>query len=154
MADYFTQFSCIFDVGSAENATQAHQLREDFAEQLEENENASIGFDMEYDCDQKTGALWIYSDDGNGDPEHVISFVKLCAEAFSLQGRWGFVWGLTCSKPRLDGFGGGAQVIDLGRRESLEWMGCQHWLAARTAPDAADSMPGVFDAAAGQGGPS
>ena len=154
MSDYFTQFSCIFDVGSAENASRAHLIREDLAEQLEENENASIGFDMDHDCDPKTGALWIYSDDGNGDPEHVISFVKLCAEAFNLQGRWGFVWGLTCSKPRLDGFGGGAQLIDLGRRESLEWMDCRHWLAARTAPDAADSMPGVLDASAGRGGPS
>ncbi len=154
MADYFTQFSCIFDVGTAENATRAHQIHDDLAEQLEEHENASIGFDMDYDRDPKTGALWIYSDDGDGDPEHVMTFVKLCAEAFNLQGRWGFVWSQTCSRPRLDGFGGGAQVIDLSRRESLEWVDCQHWVAERTAPDAADSTPGILDVAAGQGGPS
>ena len=50
--------------------------------------------------------------------------------AFDLTGRWGFIWALTCSKPRLDGFGGGAQLIDLGERRSLAWLDCEHWLAS------------------------
>jgi hypothetical protein len=40
---------------------------------------------------------------------------------------------MTCSKPRLDGFGGGAQLIDLGKRQSVAWVDCEHWLAQHLA---------------------
>ena len=47
-------------------------------------------------------------DDVTGDPERLIQFVKRCAAEFGLTGRWGFQYANTCSRPRLDGFGGGA----------------------------------------------
>ena len=43
---------------------------------------------------------------------------------------WGFTYALTCSRPRLDAFGGGAHVIDLGARKSIGWTSTQEWLAA------------------------
>ena len=135
MADYHTQFSCIFDVGSAGNAARARDIYDELAERLEDDESSCIGFEMQGDPDSGSGALWVHSDDGNGDPEHVIAFVKLCAEAFDLQGRWGFWWGLSCSKPRLDGFGGGGHVIDLRRRETLAWVDCEHWVAEQLVAD-------------------
>ena len=70
------------------------------------------------------------------EPEHVIAFVLGCAEAFDLRGRWGFRWALTCSRPRLDGFGGGAQLLDLGARRSLAWIDCEHWVLAGLDPEA------------------
>ena len=133
MADYFTQFSCMFDVGSAENAARAEAIRREQAEALTEAEGGDLGFDMQYDPDCGLGALWI-SSDGFGEPEHVIAFVLACAEAFDLTGRWGFVWAQTCSRPRLDGFGGGAHVLDLGARRSLAWTDCNHWLDAMVDP--------------------
>lgn len=133
MADYFTQFSCMFDVGTAENAARAETIRRQQAEALEEAEGTDLGFDMERDPDCGPGALWI-SSDGYGEPEHVTAFVLACAEAFDLTGRWGFTWALTCSKPRLDANGGGAQVIDLGARKSLVWTDCEHWLAEMLDP--------------------
>jgi hypothetical protein len=36
----------------------------------------------------------------------------------------------TCSRPRLDAFGGGAHVIDLGARKSIGWTSTQEWLVA------------------------
>lgn len=131
MADYFTHFSCMFDVGSAENAARALAIRQEQAAAHEEAEGGDLGFEVEHDPDCAAGALWIYSD-GYGEPEHVIAFVIACADAFDLIGRWGFTWALTCSKPRLDGFGGGAQVIDLGQRKSLAWVDCDHWLVSTT----------------------
>lgn len=136
MADYLTQFSCVLDVGSAENAARALALRDEYAVELDADEGREPGFDLEADPFQGAGALWI-SSDGYGEPEHVIDFVLRCAEAFDLTGRWGFAWALTCSKPRLDGFGGGAQLIDLGERRSLAWLDCSHWLGLVTEPDAA-----------------
>ena len=127
MADYFTQFSCILDVGSAENVARALALRDEYAVDLEADEGVEPGFQLEADPVRSAGALWI-SSDAYGEPEHVIAFVLRCAEELGLTGRWGFTWALTCSKPRLDGFGGGAQLIDLGERRSLAWLDCSHWL--------------------------
>ncbi len=141
MADYFTHFSCMFDVGSADNATAAEAIRRRQADELDVAEGRDFGFEMEIDTARGPGALWI-SSDGYGEPEHVIAFVLACAETFDLTGRWGFTWALTCSKPRLDGFGGGAQVLDLGARKSLAWMDCDQWLIAMIDP-ATDPDKGV-----------
>ena len=136
MADYLTNFSCVLDVGSAENAARALALRDEYAVELDADEGREPGFDLQADPHHGAGALWI-SSDGYGEPEHVIDFVLRCAEAFDLTGRWGFAWALTCSKPRLDAFGGGAQLIDLGQRRSLAWLDCSHWLGTVIEPDAA-----------------
>ena len=52
------------------------------------------------------------------------------AEELDLTGLWGFQYALTCSRPRLDAFGGGAHVIDLGTRNSIGSTSSQEWLAA------------------------
>ncbi|MBV8972408.1 MAG: hypothetical protein JO290_08985 [Sphingomonadaceae bacterium] len=117
MANYYTHFSCAFDVGSAENATAALALLDELRDDPD-NDDPPYGFDAEVDP-ANPSALLISDGDAQGDPEHVIAFVLACATAFNLTGRWGFVWGLTCSRHQLDGFGGGAQLIDLGQRRSL-----------------------------------
>jgi hypothetical protein len=55
--------------------------------------------------------------------------VKRCAAEFGLTGRWGFQYANTCSKPRLDGFGGGAHVLDLATGETVDWIYTDGWLA-------------------------
>jgi hypothetical protein len=127
VADYFTHFSCVLDVGSPENAAAALALRVQMAAELEADDGVAIGFEAEVSSEQPA-SLWLHDGDGFGEPEHVIGFALRCAEAFGLSGRWGFCWALTCSRPLLDGFGGGAQVLDLGARKSLDWIDCGHWL--------------------------
>ena len=68
-------------------------------------------------------------DDTTGDPAHVIQFVQRCAAAFGLSGRWGFQYANTSSRPRLDGFGGGAHVLDLATGETVAWIYTDGWLA-------------------------
>ena len=133
MADYFTQFSCQFDVGSAENAARAIAMRDEYQLDLDEADEGCLGFEASAE-ELQPGTLWIRDDDGFGEPEHVIAFVLRCADAFNLQGLWGFAWALTCTKPRLDSFGGGAQAIDLGARKSVGWVDCDHWLATMIEP--------------------
>ena len=140
MADYFTQFSCTFHVGSAEKAVAALALLDELRDDPADDE-PPYGFDAIVDP-TSPGVLWLCDGDGQGDPEHVIAFVLACAKAFDLTGRWGFAWSLTCSKPRLDGFGGGAQPIDLGARKSLAWLDCSHWLAGALDP-AFDADTGI-----------
>lgn len=135
MADYFTQFSCVLDVGSAENVVGALLLYRKLEAELDRDQHMAIGFAASAD-DDVPSMVWLRDDDGFGDPEHVIVFALRCAERFDLGGRWGFVWGLTCSKSRLDGFGGGAQLLDLGARTSLAWLDCNTWLFALLEPEA------------------
>lgn len=134
MADYFTSLSCMFDVGAADNIARALAIYEELAADLDHDEGAMIGFAAQADPASGPSSLWLYSEH-HGEPEHVIAFVLRCAEAFNLKGVWGFMWALTCSKPRLDGYGGGAQVVDLGRRTAGEWVDCDHWLATQLAAD-------------------
>ena len=139
MSDYFTQFSCSLNVGSA-NAARALDL---LAAMQEGSDDEDATYGLEVDVDPRhPGTLFITDGDGFGDPEHVIKFVLRCAVAFDLTGRWGFTWALTCSRHRLDGFGGGAQLLDLGRRKSVAWTDCSHWLAAVLDP-ATDPEEGV-----------
>ena len=67
-------------------------------------------------------------DDVTGDPERLIQFVKRCAAEFGLTGRWGFQYANTCSRPRLDGFSGGAHALDLATSETVDWIYTDAWL--------------------------
>jgi hypothetical protein len=134
MADYFTHFSCILDVATPENAVRALELYKDTPA---DDDRFSLSDGFRLSLNGESGSqLWIY-DDPTGDPERVIQFVLLCAEQFNLKGLWGFDWSHTCSRPRLDSFGGGAHVIDLGARKSIGWVNTNNWLA--TALDGGDS---------------
>ena len=126
MADYYTHFSVLLPVGAG-NVEAALALYDRLDAELEAD-GETIGFAAEKHA-STDNTVWLWDGGGCGDPEHVIAYALRCAEAFSLSGRWGFHFGLSCSRPRLDGFGGGAQVLDLGRRKSIDWLDTDHWLA-------------------------
>ena len=136
MADYFTHFSCLLDVGTPENAARALDLYDSTPED-EDDLRLSDGFDLSIQSEGGS-ELWIH-DDCSGDPERVIAFVLLCAEQFGLKGLWGFEYANTCSKPRLDAFGGGAHVIDLGARKSVGWTSTNEWLCGALEGDDPDA---------------
>ncbi len=110
MAEYLTQFSCLLDVGSAENAAKALDLYTTFCADGAEEDPPSEGFALSIDPAHGGTTLWM-RDAGSGDPEAMIQFVKRCARAFGLTGRWGFQYANTCSRPRPGAFGGGAHVL-------------------------------------------
>jgi hypothetical protein len=130
MADYFTHFSCVIDVGTADKAARALALLQELrAEDQDADDPEVSGFTLARQDAPKGSTLWIH-DDERGDVEAVIRFVLRLAIELDLTGLWGFQFGLTCSRPRLDAFGGGAHVIDLGARKSVGWISTQEWLAA------------------------
>ena len=55
MADYFVQFSCIFDVGSAENVARAIDIRGELAAETYREEGGYLGFEMEADHEKAPG---------------------------------------------------------------------------------------------------
>lgn len=130
MAHYFTHFSCLLDVGTPDKAARALALFQSLREADQYAENPEVaGFDLVRQDAPEGSSLWIH-DDEHGDVEAVIRFVLRLADGFDLSGRWGFQYALTCSRPRLDAFGGGAHVIDLGARKSIGWTSSQEWLVA------------------------
>ena len=130
MADYFTHFSCLIDVGSPDKAARALALFQSLRDADQDAEDPEVaGFDLVHNHAPVGSTLWIHDDD-HGDVEAVIRFVLRLGEELDLTGLWGFEYALTCSRPRLDAFGGGAHVIDLGARKSIGWTSTQEWLAA------------------------
>ena len=139
MADYFTHFSCLLDVGSAEKAARAVDFFVELRELDDQAEEPQFhGFDLSRQDGPDSSILWI-RDDESGDVESVIAFVLRLAEAIDLTGLWGFEHSNTCSRPRLDAFGGGAHVIDLGARKCVGWVNTQTWLAAALTVEARDA---------------
>ena len=129
MADYYTQFSCLLDVGTPENAARALELYTALSQQNATEDPPSDGFALSIQPEHGGTMLWM-RDEGTGDPAQVIAFVKRCAATFGLTGRWGLQYATTCSKPRVDGFGGGAHVIDLATGETVDWISTDGWLSA------------------------
>lgn len=129
MADYYTHFSCLLDVGTPENAARALNLYNALADENAAEDQPSDGFLLSIQPEHGGTQLWM-RDDVTGDPEHVIQFVKRCAAEFSLSGSWGFQYANSCSKPRIDGFGGGAHVLDLVTGETVVWIYTDGWLSS------------------------
>ncbi len=136
MADHFAHFFCLLHVGTPENASRAIALYNSASPDADFP--LSDGFALSLQGDEGTSKLWIH-DDGSGDPERVIAFVLLCAQEFDLKGLCGFQYANTCSKPRLDAFGGGAHVIDLGARKSVGWTSTDEWLCGALEGDDPDA---------------
>ena len=139
MADYFTHFSCLLDVGTSDKAARALSLFQSLRAADQDADDPEVaGFDLVRQDAPEGSLLWIY-DDEHGDVEAVIGFVLRLAGELDLIGLWGFQYALTCSRPRLDAFGGGAHVIDLGARKSIGWTSSQEWLATALNGEDADA---------------
>jgi hypothetical protein len=134
MAEYFTHFSCVLDVGSPENAARALDLYNTLSAKGASEKPPSEGFLLSIKPEYGGTKLWM-RDDVTGDPERLIQFVKRCAVEFRLTGRWGFQYANTCSRPRLDGFGGGAHVLDLATGETIAWTYTDGWLSETLSDD-------------------
>jgi hypothetical protein len=139
MADCFTHFSCLIDVGTADNAARALVLFQELRATDQDADNPEVsGFTLARQDAPEGSTLWIH-DNEHGDVVAVIRFVMRLAEDLDLTGLWGVQYALTCSRPRLDAFGGGAHVIDLGARKSIGWTSSQEWLAAALNGDDVDA---------------
>ena len=121
MANYFTHFSCLLDVGTPDKSARALALFQELRAADQDADDPEVaGFNLMHQPASEASSLWIHDDD-HDDVEAVIRFVLRLAEELDLTGLWGFQYALTCSRPRLDAFGGGAHVIDLGARKSIGW---------------------------------
>lgn len=82
-----------------------------------------IDVDTRYDGDD--GGFYI---DGSESPNinGLIGLLEMYLEKFEIDQPITMSWATTCSKSRVDAFGGGAAVI---RRTGTKWMNTSQWLA-------------------------
>src|SRR5437660_2138000 len=78
MADYFTHFSCVLDVGTPDNAARALDLYPAFMKEAAREGVLAGRFLVSIYPDQDGTKLWM-RDEGTGDPLQVIIFVQRCA---------------------------------------------------------------------------
>ncbi|SDH00745.1 hypothetical protein [Pelagibacterium luteolum] len=128
MADYFIRFSSLLDVGTPDNAARALELYNHLSKAGASEEPPSDGFLLSIQPEHGGTQLWM-RDDGTGDPERLIQFVRICAATFSLTGRWGFQFANTSDRQRVGAFGGGAHVLDLATGATVAWTYTDGWLA-------------------------
>lgn len=120
MAQNYLQFSCSLSLGDNEQSIKATSIYETMLEKRNNSTEDTLDFALEAD-DSNPGELWIYANE-SGNPDDVIEFIAQCSKELSLSGFWGFSWAFTCSKPRLNEFGGGAVVIDLSTGEVVSLL--------------------------------
>ena len=114
MADYFTHFSCLLDVGTPQNAARALDLYNALSEAGAAEEPPSEGFLVSIQPEHGSSRLWL-RDDVSGDPERLIQFVtdrpghdaRYAIDASKIRDELGW-------RPRHD--------FDAGLRDTVRWF--------------------------------
>jgi len=148
MADYFTQYSVQVEARSVEEfAWFTARCEEMFGAAPEEwSETAPwaadlareiLGLDPEDLCGNpeykmeeprelyKFGSVWFH-EDTSGSPIIVALLMVYYLRTFHPKGCFSIIWADTCSKPRLDGFGGGAHFVTA---DGIQSMSVYDWVA-------------------------
>ncbi len=136
MADYFTNFSLVFNLPNAKaqeyalnlhhqasQANQGDELPKDFPKELE-SVLEDWQFEVEADSPAQTCGLWLHS--MNGGVDAVCAFIQHLLQKFDPQGKVTFEWSHDCSKPRTDAYGGGAAIVTA---KEIKTMNTAQWLA-------------------------
>jgi hypothetical protein len=96
------------DKNSEETALTPTQRHDPFYRAVKEN--GYIGFSWNVEPEAGKPFLWLYSED-SGTPGMAALFVQRFLQTHRPKQFITFSWADTCSKPRLNEFGGGAYVI-------------------------------------------
>lgn len=132
MADYFTELSFVVDCGSEEDAQMLIQyltLDEDSDAKLIEKAGVDREWpscDVSATIDDQPTRVWIHNNGGSPYLDNLVSALNAWTKQTKYPDPISFEWSGTCSRPRLDAFGGGAVVIYKGR---AKWMNTGNWSA-------------------------
>ena len=141
MADYYTELSVeimqndvdfplddVFHIMEALDGGNHASLPEAYRGLFEEDSDADYmeeTLDINYVLNKDS--LWFYSM-GYSNLELIVNIIQTVMRVHDSKCAVGFEWGYTCSKPRTDGFGGGAVFIT---KDSQDWLSTQGWLASK-----------------------
>lgn len=129
MADYYTELSFVIKFDSEEQSQKAKQLFDAFEEgkypdRLDDPDWPDTGCQARV-MDHAKDELWI-SHDESANLDNLVSFLELLLDEFEIDEPVGVEWSSTCTKPRLDAYGGGAFVVKRGAEP--QFMNTAMWL--------------------------
>lgn len=108
MANNYLESSSMIEIPE-EQREAAGKILEEVERELEESEEGHAGFTAELE----PGGMWIYGDESI-NIEHTEILVCRLVDELDLKPVT-VSWAYTCSKPRIDEFGGGAFVVRKGQ---------------------------------------
>jgi len=120
MANFYTEISFAIHNISAEEKKWLEKKLEDEVIRWPQYEFAAEGT-------RRPLTLWIYEGEGC-DLEELANLLQQFLFEFRPTLSIGFSWADTCSKPRLNSFGGGAVFITA---KGQEWINLWEWLGKR-----------------------
>jgi hypothetical protein len=110
MANNYAQFSCLLPLTPEQTNYAKNLLTQMEDDDTERNHRRTTQRRYVYfQHNAESDGYWFHSDE-SGDPEQLALFIHHLIEKFDLP-PFGFDWAFTCSKPRIDEFGGGAVWI-------------------------------------------
>ena len=143
MANYYTEASFMVHFESAEKEKEASHIYDALCENEDvpcmgelamvaqrmclDREYSSMEFRLEPEENAKGWNDWWVSHDETINVDQLTEFLSYLVEKDLLE-PLGFEWSHTCSKARLNSFGGGAVWIT---KESTDWCNTGCWLAER-----------------------
>ncbi len=110
MADNYTQFSAFLQV-PADKMDLARVIIDRETERLQEDDE--YGYCDNLACMDRDG-VWFHTEE-SGNPEQVEIVARALVEELKIDEPFICSWAYTCSKPRIDEFGGGALLVRRGK---------------------------------------
>lgn len=106
----YTQSSSMLELPK-DKLEQAALIVEQVKEELENGEDEFVGFEVSFE----EKGLWIHDNGESFSPGHVEALVQVLLDDLQIDTPFVFSWANTCSKPRVDEFGGGACLVRRGK---------------------------------------
>lgn len=139
MANNYIQTSFYFRCGTEDNAAKVNgwisgeritdELKQDMIAASPDcySADGELQYTVIDSCQRDGDQVWIAMEEG-GDLELLATILQYAMDTLpEVEDRQGFQWAETCSKPRVDEFGGGACFI--ARGQPTKWLFTGQWLA-------------------------
>ena len=122
MADYYTEYSAEIGELTDDEIKWLEARLKDIEEAGADDDVEDLG-----QVDLRDRTLWFCAEE-SGDPRAIAKFVRDFLKRFRPNDSFSLEYAFTCSKPRLDSFGGGAVFVTA---VEIEHMDTAAWVAER-----------------------
>jgi hypothetical protein len=146
MAENYLEFSTDLEIRSADERRWLEEQLEEVEHQdgtvprfLLDHPELEAGSVAGFEIAWKDDSVVFYSEE-SGDVDHLVHLVQKFLRAFRPHEAWSVTWAETCSKPRIDEFGGGAAFVTASE---VHWISAHQFVEDRLAAFPATTESGA-----------
>lgn len=127
MANNYRQFAFCLKLRNKEEADWFVKTLKEASEKEDEDGETCTDFDWDVGIEENFNVY--FRDNGEfGNVEQIADFVEKYLKHFEVPGHFRISWADTCSKHRIDEFGGGFAVVTA---EGTHWFNETEWLSEK-----------------------